>query len=1229
MVMDYSTVTGGTDCTFHGNVTYLCSGGFYLYGTTRFEGGTVIKYTNNAALNIEGTVECLTGPYAPAVLTAWCDDTIGETLPASSGNPSGYYASRAIEIGALPSELKYLRIAYAKEAVVYDYDTSGPHTLTHAQLVNCHKGVVPFNVPFHLRNVLMASVKTNFYTTTFASSGSGENLTIDQATRLYTTGGSGSISLALTNSLLVAVTYPGSYTGSHNATTSNPSTVFQTVGAGSHYLPAGSSWRGAGTSNIDPDLAKDLKTKTTQPPLVQTNGWITSDTTLLPRDIRDTGSSPDLGFHYDVLDQVFSFVLVSNCSLTISAGTAVGTFGSGNIYGLALWNGGHLKVEGTPANLVHVARYNLVQEQANIAWSGSMPVPHFYTPWWDPDPMATASFRFMESSMPASRLYYGNHIVYAYGAIPPVVMQDCHFRGGELIGYQPDIVAKNCLFEDVAVTFQDFAVNSNYTLRNNLFYHGSLSLYHYRSGTFLCKDNTFERAAIAQDGLAIDHGWNGYLTGQNRLSPTKTTDKVVSTFNFQSSASDPSRRFYLPTGSALINAGSQSASLNGLFHYTTTTDQAKEGSSLVDIGLHYIALNAQGSPVDTDGDSLADYVEDLDGNGLQSSGETKYDSGDSDEDGLTDAAELLVFGSDPLDAYSMNRLANGRTVSTDCAWFCTAPVPGTSYQQGDTMATLTVQAVQTHLHFTITVTSGTWTPSAWEIYYSPFVDTWTPWIVYHRGGANDLLPIPGSIAFFSAGPADDLDCDGLSDGYEASVTKTTCGGNCNDRAGQDSNCTRDLDGNGVPDYPGRGGNGVWDGGEDFDGDKLSNVAEMKFGKNPFVDDHGIVPRKLLVYYAYPGGINGSDNDVSAALSEFAAYDYVILAGRAQPWADQPDPMQTDQYRSDPDNREKAGLEEEYPDHPSWEHPNHEVTKAILDRAPVEAPHTLFFGYIALSSNPGHLNYSTSPLPNPDDKWKEVQAHVDWWKAMKVDGIFFDEFGFDYLYNPNTGQYDPSYGRDRQNDAVGKAHDLGFTVIANAYHPEDALGEGWLGFHPLTDPLPTTGKPSEVGAAGSYVDFYFYEEHQFEEDDPPGTAGDYVPVHDTPDKVGWKNKAEALLAYFEGNQNANFNVMSVTTTRLPYDQAAFYYSWYSAFLYGHEATGWGEDPIFSTESNAPYHERPTDTGCSSDCLGTNPGTSFTSEPVWNQNDSTVTRTTRYRNHYCQHGDAHWFVSIGGA
>ncbi len=477
------------------------------------------------------------------------------------------------------------------------------------------------------------------------------------------------------------------------------------------------------------------------------------------------------------------------------------------------------------------------------------------------------------------------------------------------------------------------------------------------------------------------------------------------------------------------------------------------------------------------------YVEDLNGNGLQSSGETKDDSGDSDEDGLTDAAELLVFGSDPLDAYSMNRLANGRTVSTDCAWFCTAPVPGGSYQQGDTMATLSVQNLdQTHLRFTITVTvtGGGWTPSAWEIYSSPFVDTWTPWTLYHRGGANETsfdLPIPGGIAFFSAGPADDLDCDGLTDGYEASVTKTTCGGNCNDRAGQDSVCTRDLDGNGVPDYPGRGGNGVWDGGEDFDGDKLSNVAEMKFGKNPFVDDHGIVPRKLLVYYAYPGGINGSVNDVSAALAEFAAYDYVVVAGRAQPWADQPDSTTTDQYRSVLENREKAGLEEEYPDHSSWEHPNHEVTKAILDRAPVEAPHTLFFGYIALSSNPGHLDYSTSPLPNPDDKWKEVQAHVDWWKAMKVDGIFFDEFGFDFLSDPDAQPapaYDPNYGRARQNAAVDMAHALGLPVIANANHPEDALGRGWLGEDPENHPMPTANTDSNVGVANGYLDFYFYE-----------------------------------------------------------------------------------------------------------------------------------------------------------
>src|SRR5205807_1065977 len=41
----------------------------------------------------------------------------------------------------------------------------------------------------------------------------------------------------------------------------------------------------------------------------------------------------------------------------------------------------------------------------------------------------------------------------------------------------------------------------------------------------------------------------------------------------------------------LINAGSRTASSAGLTNYTTTTNQVAEGSSTVDIGYHFFAVN--------------------------------------------------------------------------------------------------------------------------------------------------------------------------------------------------------------------------------------------------------------------------------------------------------------------------------------------------------------------------------------------------------------------------------------------------------------------------------------------------------------------------------------------------------------------------------------------------------------------------------------------------------------
>src|SRR5207247_5472775 len=112
-------------------------------------------------------------------------------------------------------------------------------------------------------------------------------------------------------------------------------------------------------------------------------------------------------------------------------------------------------------------------------------------------------------------------------------------------------------------------------------------------------------------------------TNFTRLNASATHDVTNLVFNFDSGALG---YFYLPTngpGTNLFNHGSTNADLLGLYHFTTTANQREETNSVVDIGFHYIALDSNGLPVDTDNDGWPDYWEDANGNGSLDSGETK------------------------------------------------------------------------------------------------------------------------------------------------------------------------------------------------------------------------------------------------------------------------------------------------------------------------------------------------------------------------------------------------------------------------------------------------------------------------------------------------------------------------------------------------------------------------------------------------------------------------------
>ena len=91
-----------TNQVFRGNTTYFVTGPAYLYGTTTFEAGTVVKFTNSVSptlatgphLSISGSVVWEPTSYRPPIFTAKDDNSAGETISGSSGAPSGDYAPR-------------------------------------------------------------------------------------------------------------------------------------------------------------------------------------------------------------------------------------------------------------------------------------------------------------------------------------------------------------------------------------------------------------------------------------------------------------------------------------------------------------------------------------------------------------------------------------------------------------------------------------------------------------------------------------------------------------------------------------------------------------------------------------------------------------------------------------------------------------------------------------------------------------------------------------------------------------------------------------------------------------------------------------------------------------------------------------------------------------------------------------------------------------------------------
>ena len=617
LVLDYNIVLDNkVDFTFQGDTTYYIKGDNWFDGTTTIEGGAVIKHesTNSGNTMVRGPLVCKTTPYHPAIITLSDDDTVGEVLPGSTGNPvkqTVWMAERSTALFSWYGGMKLhdLMIRYLGSGVVIQtLTTNRDNEIKNCQFESVFTPIGTFRTNnLNLQNVLINDANVCFMI------GSGgtfivENSTIHNINLLFWQPGETPI-MAFTNCLFIGVTncldpdpanywrvnYPTPFDGYNCVTNLSDAGVFQTVGAGHHYLATNSPYRNAGTTGISPFLLAELRQKTTIPPVLYSNTTFTTATVFSPQVQTDTNSNPDLGYHYDPVDYLVSSCTVSNATLTVTNGAIVASYGQ---HGLQLLNGSQLVSIGSPLVPNMFVRGASVQERPSPTTNGITA---------DVTGTVNAVFRFTKFTCPANSGYDLYHV--AGSTFSSLDVQNCEFWGGanDLSGSTNTTTAtiKNNLFWRSSLFASNTSAQASLFLTNNTFWGTTVTLKQPNSGLWSAFNNDFDSCSVSG---TLTNGYNAYLKTSGRLSPTNSHDYIsTGTLAYQSG---PLGDFYQSPIGPLINAGNASASLLGLYQFTTQTNQAKDGSTMVDIGYHYVALDTNGYPLASSGDGIPDYIED-------------------------------------------------------------------------------------------------------------------------------------------------------------------------------------------------------------------------------------------------------------------------------------------------------------------------------------------------------------------------------------------------------------------------------------------------------------------------------------------------------------------------------------------------------------------------------------------------------------------------------------------
>ncbi|MBI3414406.1 MAG: hypothetical protein HY043_03655, partial [Verrucomicrobia bacterium] len=674
VAIDY-TILGSqsTPFTFQGDVTYAVVAGCNFSAAVTLEGGAVIKsarynqfttpdYTMGVHLFNPATLNCLTTPYRPAIFTCKDDDSVGEKLPnitvgtqtwpGSTGSPIYWYAYRGIAFWSpsLPTDMHDVRFSYAVQAYgAFNAPASPLNSLRHAQITYSQVGLDIYNASVALRNVLVSG--SSYAACGVAGNPSpsssiiAENVTFDGGSYLFTPTSNGSI-FTFNNCLITGISAQGNgfYTGLGNYQPGSSAGVYQTIGAGAHYLAVGSPHRNAGVTSINAQLLADLQSRTTYPPTAPTtaysiNATLSPDLVNVPR---DNDNMPDRGYHYDPIDYAWGgLTLNSGVTLVLTNGVAIAAYGN---KGLTMQSGSKLISEGTPTALNRLTRFHTVQELATSSWNGSTLsavsiLEAATSATWE------TRLRFTDISLmndtETRHQLLSNTPSAASGVL---ALADCQLRGvtaqfysynsfGPAYNFTNNLVLRSrTSFTQISgLGFLPLTVN----LYNNTFSGGLLNLtYGDSSSVWTVRDNLFDSLSLGVGTQYFTHDHNAYsaTTGNSILNgPTSgnITTGLAQPLDYQSG---PAANWYGVEGGWYLNttggklsqllaptAGSRSPVAAGLYHYTPrTTLNYKEGTDATiqrtAIGFHYVGANSQSQPIDTDADGAPDYWEDRNGN---------------------------------------------------------------------------------------------------------------------------------------------------------------------------------------------------------------------------------------------------------------------------------------------------------------------------------------------------------------------------------------------------------------------------------------------------------------------------------------------------------------------------------------------------------------------------------------------------------------------------------------